>query len=399
MKREKRHPTTTANSSCLKAGRLLRKFILAGCAMVLLAGSMAVAAPTPPEGSTPSGAPTPPDKSAPASAEVSSNGYTLTVQYWLKLEQTARETEKALQEIYTETAAAIPHDQARLKTFFAKKLAEKFPGSTFNGVMGSVMLPNKMLAHFNDKFMIDRIEEVGRINVNYFLKQGQFVCSNGTNSVGGIINKANPSQSVFTKVDIDSMKSEAEKILGNRTVTANSAEEAVINDAYQLLAVTNNARMDTYAGELVVSTDAQQVALGLAEKGYKQRHQGEYQVGADGAKKAKSTSKDLELPSERNSSTRLLLRFLVIGGLFLLCAVIVKLSWHFLEAGFRNLKKNSKKKRRSSHSSSSSRSSSGSQGSSQHQSSSRSHSSSRSSRSHGSSRSRSSSRPHDPDTV
>ena len=374
--------------------RLLRKIIPTCCVLVFLAVTVVGAAPAPPETSTPPAVQVPANAPVPTAADVSSsNGYTLTVQYWLKLEQTARETEKALQELYTQTAAAIPDDPARLRAYFAKKLSEKFPRSSFNGVMGSVVLPNKMLAHFNDKFMVDRIEEVGSINVNYFLKQGQFVCSNGSNSVGGIINKANPSQSVFTKVDIDAMKTEAEKILGNRTVTANSPEEAVINDAYQLLAVTNNARMDTYAGQLVVSTEAQQYALGLAEKGYRQRHTGEYQAGAASQKKSKNSGKDLELPSEQSTSSKMLLRFGVIGGLFLLCALFVKLSWHFVGAGLKNLKKNSRKKRRSSHSSSGSRSSSSS---SQGNSSSRSHSSSRP---HGSSRSRSSSRSQDTDTV
>jgi hypothetical protein len=342
------------------------------------------AAPATPQASTPSAAPLP----VPVAVDVSANnGYTLTVQYWLTLEQTARETEKVLQELYTQTAAAIPDDPSRMRKYFAEKLSEKFPGSSFNGIMGTVVLPNKMLAHFNDKFTVDRFEEVGRISVNYFLKQGQFVCSNGTNSVGGIINKANPSQSVFTKVDINDMKKEAEKVLGNRTVEANSPEEAVINDAYQLLAVTNNARMDTYAGQLVVSTEAQQYALGLAEKGYKQRHQGEYQAGAAGEKKPRTASKDLELPSEQNSSTKLMLRFAVIIGLFLLCALFVKLSWHFLRAGFKSLKRNSNKKRRSSRFSTGSRSSSGSRGSSEQHSSSSSSSSSGSSRTHRSSRS------------
>ena len=288
------------------------------CATVFLSVSVISAAQVPPTASTPA-----------ATSDVSSNGYTLTVQYWLTLEQTARDTEKALQDIYTQTAAAIPDDPARLRSYFTQKLADKFPGSTFNGVMGTLVLPDKMRAHFNDKFMVDRIEEVGRINVNYFLKQGQFVCSNGTNSVGGIINKANPSQSVFTKVDIDAMKNESEKILGNRTVTANSAEEAVINDAYQLLSVTNNSRMDAYAGELVVSSEAQQVALGLAEKGYKQRHPGEYQAGGNGTTKTKAVTKDKEydIPSDQSVVSKILMRIIVIGGLFLLCALFVKMSW------------------------------------------------------------------------
>ena len=359
--------------------------------MIALAGSVA-AAPAPPAGAKPSDALAPPAAPVPAASDVSANGYTLTIQYWLKLEQTARETEKMLQDIYSQTAAAIPDDPARLRTYFTQKLADKFPGSSYNGVMGSVVLPNKLRVHFNDKFMVDRIEDVGMVNVNYFLKQGQFVVSNGTNSIGGIINKDNPSQSVFTKVDIESMKSEAEKILGNRTVTANSAEEAVINDAYQLLSTTNNARMDVYAGELVVSTQAQRVALGLAEKGYKQRHPGEYQGGGGGTPKSKVSTKELELPSEEGSTSRLALRFVVIGGLFLLCALIVKLAWHFMGAGFRSMKKSASKKRRSSRSSSSSDSSSESRhGSSHHRSSSHSHGSSRT---HSSSRVHRSSRPH-----
>ena len=388
-----------ANSSCSsgeQAGRFLRKLIPAGWLLMFLAVSLVGAATAPPQSSSPSIAPPP---AAPVSAvtEVSSNGYTLTAQYWLNLEQTARETEKVLQEIYTQTAAAIPDDPARMRSYFAKKLAEKFPGSSFNGVMGSVVLPNKMQAHFNDKFVVDRIEEVGRISVNYFLKQGQFVCSNGTNSVGGIINKANPGESVFTKVDVDIVKTEAEKILGNRTVAANSAEVAVVNDAYQLLAVTNNARMDTYAGQLVVSTEAQQYALGLAEKGYKQRHPEEYQAGAGGGKKQKN--KNFELPSEQSSSKKLLMQVVVVGGLFLLCALFVKLAWHFLGSGVKNLKKNSKRKRRSSNSTSGSRSSSSSSSSRSSSGSSGSSHGHSSSRSHSTSRSPGSSRPHDPDSL
>jgi len=376
-------------------------FIPAVCTAALLTASGLFATPAPVADPTPSVVATPTSRPTPSVSEVSSTGYTLTIQYWSKLEQTARETEKALQDIYTQTAATIPDDPARLRKYFAQKLADKFPGSTFNGVMGTVVLPDKMRAHFNDKFLVDRIEEVGRINVNYFLKQGQFVCSNGSNSVGGIINKANPGQSIFTKVDIDAMKTEAEKILGNRTVTANSAEEAVINDAYQLLSMTNNARMDTYAGELVVSTEAQRLALGIAEKGYRQRHPGEYQAGGDGAKKNKTATKYFDIPSEQSASTKLLLRFLVIGGLFLLCALFVKLSWHFVGAGFRNLKMNANKKRKRSRDSSDSEHSSGTRGSSHHRGSSRSNSSSRShgsSRGHGSSRSRGSSRSDEPES-
>ncbi len=383
MERIKLHPLPRTNRRGLKG--VLSLFVL--CVVMVLTASPLFAAPEPLTVSTP-----------PAASDVSTTGYTLTVQYWLSLEKTARETEKALQDIYTQTIAAIPDDPARLRSYFAQKLADKFPGSTFNGVMGTLVLPDKMRAHFNDKFMVDRMEEVGRINVNYFLKQGQFVCSNGTNSVGGIINKANPSESVFTKVDIDAMKTEAEKILGNRTVTVNSPEEAVINDAYQLLSVTNNSRMDTYAGELVVSPEAQQVAMGLAEKGYKQRHPGEYQAGGEGSKKVKSVAKEIEIPSDQSFSSKMIMRFLVIGGLFFLCALFVKLSWHFVGAGFRNLKKNASKKRRSSRASSSSSPGTPS-GSSPHRSSSRSQGSSRthsSSRVHGSSRSRESSpRPRD----
>jgi hypothetical protein len=305
-----------------QAGRLVRKLIVTSCALILLAVYVVGAAFATPEVSTPSTAPLP----APVAADVSAtNGYTLTVQYWLKLEQTARETEKVLQELYTQTVAAIPDDPSRMRRYFAEKLSEKFPGSNFNGIMGSVVLPNKMLAHFNDKFMVDRFEEVGRISVNYFLKQGQFVCSNGTNSVGGLINKANPGQSVFTKIDIDAMKREAEKIIGNRTVEANSPEEAVINDAYQLLAVTNNARMDTYAGQLVVSTEAQQYALGLVERGYKQRHLREYQAGAAGEKKLRTATSYQPQASQQNSSAKLLSRLVVILLLFLLfmgCVVL-----------------------------------------------------------------------------
>ena len=317
MEREKLQPVTRANSSCLnyeQLGRLVRKFILTSCALVLLASSVVNAAPATPEISTSSVAPLP----APVTVDNSTpNGYTLTVQYWTSLEQTARETEKTLQELQTQAAAAVPGDPSRMRKYFAGELAKKFPGSTFNGVTGSVVLPNKMQAHYNNKFVVDRIEEVGRINVNYFLKQAQFVCSNGTNSVGGIINKANPGESVFTKVDIDIVKTEAEKILGNRTVAANSAEVAIVNDAYQLLAVTNNARMDTYAGQLVVSTEAQQYALGLVEKGYKQRHPEEYQAGAGGGKKQKN--KNLELPSEQSSSTKWLLkRGMTMDGMGLL---------------------------------------------------------------------------------
>ncbi|MEI6306832.1 MAG: hypothetical protein WCP33_08420, partial [Deltaproteobacteria bacterium] len=95
---------------------------MTSCALILLAVSVFGAAFATPEASTPSAAPLP----APAAADVSANnGYTLTVQYWLKLEQTARETEKVLQELYTHTAAAIPDDPSRMRKHFAEKLSEK----------------------------------------------------------------------------------------------------------------------------------------------------------------------------------------------------------------------------------------------------------------------------------
>ena len=83
--------------------------------------------------------------------------------------------------------------------------------------------------------------------------------------------------------------------------------------------------MDTYAGQLVVSTEAQQYALGLAERGYKQRHQGEYQAGAAGEKKATTATSYQPQASQQNSSAKLLSRLVVILLLFLLfmgCVVL-----------------------------------------------------------------------------
>lgn len=276
----------------------------------------------------------------------SSDSYVLTIQSWLNLEHTALDTQKVLQEIHTQAVTAVSDDLSSQRAYFSQKLSDKYPGSTYNGMMGAVMLPDKMMAHFNDKFEIDRIESLGKINTNYFIKKNQFVCSNGTNSVGGTVNKANPSQSLFTKVDIASMKVPADKIVGSGTVENSGSVEAVINDAYQQLSLKTTERMDSYAERLIASADVQKEALRIAENGYRSRHLQDYQQASARNSQSKADSADLSLPSERRATKTWLLRAGVILLLFILCGLAINLIWRFMGFGFMSLTSVFKKDKR-----------------------------------------------------
>ena len=240
-------------------------------------GAPAPATPSPPlPQSPPAGSP------ASATSSVSDDGYMLTVKYLQICEKKAAELEAALQKLQAETTAGSSGDKVKQQAAFLKKLTELYPGSTFDGTSGTVPFLKGIVATFNSALKVDSIREDGKITITYLLAEGRIQLSQGANSITAIIDRVNPSRSVFVKVKIPDIEEEAERILwvqGQVWKSKDTVESAVLNDAYQLLSQTNRLRMDTFAADIIRNPALQAEALKIAGKGYRERHPEEYQAG------------------------------------------------------------------------------------------------------------------------
>ena len=226
-----------------------------------------------------------------ASTSGAADGFQRTVTAFQMFEKRGSEIATVLQKLHAETVAVNPGDTAKQQALFLKKLTERYPGSTYDGATGTVTYQKDFLATFNSALNVDSIKELGAVTVSYLLGAGSILLSDGVSSVTAVIDKTDPSRSRFSQAVIPLITDEAERILsipGYKRITTDSVETSILNDAYQLLSLTNALRMDYFAADVMRYPSLQRKALGIAAKGYIERHPREYQVGAEPAKPEKN---------------------------------------------------------------------------------------------------------------
>jgi hypothetical protein len=243
-------------------------------------------------------APSAPQRSA--SPSPSSDGYTLTTEYWRQLERLASEVESTLVSLDNQAATAFPTSKFERVTQVNNKLALKYPGAKYDGTSGTVPLPNHLVATFAQDLKVSKITDdysaAGRrTSRNYFVHERIFECSSGFNSIAGLVNSETPGNSMFTKVSYAAFQEAVGKIIpaSQSTKTAySSTGVAVLNDAYQLFAKAQGLRMDIFADNMLSSDDMYSAVLKHAQTGYKERHPAEIPVTDSpkaGAKESLST--------------------------------------------------------------------------------------------------------------
>jgi len=269
----------------------MKKSINVAMLLSLIVGSVASGAlgPSPP----------PPEVNTVATASV--DGYTLTVQSWNKLEQQALHLQEVLQDIFNQASSKFSTENETRTAYIAKKLIEKYPGSTYDGMMGSVALQNNLVAYFTGDLKVVRIgTTVQDVGANYYIQKGRFDFNYGNNSVTALINTAIPARSTFINVQLPELRANAEEILsslGKPRIASGSAEMAVLNDAYQILALTDKISMETFASNVLSSKEWQSKVLLTATKGYLERHPEEF--GEKSSSKPQPY-KELPAPSKKN---------------------------------------------------------------------------------------------------
>jgi hypothetical protein len=216
----------------------------------------------------------------------SQDGYSLTFRYWNELNKQANDLQNNLQNLYRQAAAAFPQDKERVIANFINKLNEQYPGSKFDGVSGSVLLPGKekLVAHVGKDFKVEIIEEIGTLNgamggIRYYLQKGVIALSSNIDGISATIDVGNAATTVFKTVHIYNFKEKAEKVISSidkEWIVPISAETAVLNDAYKLLAMTEKIRMDVFAGNVMCSEEWQDKVLAIARSGYYERHPEEF---------------------------------------------------------------------------------------------------------------------------
>lgn len=229
-------------------------------------------------GPEPSGSP----RGATGGSAVTTDGFQESISAFQLRVSKGREFVAFLNKLNAAVKAANPDNPVKQVASFQEQLSKAFPGSTYDGNKGRIVFQGNFTATFNSNMVVDSISETGEISATYLLDQGQIVVTYGTNSVTVVLDRSTPSRSAFTKVSIPAMRSEAENILtipGYQRKSADSVETAVLNDAYQLLSQTTGLRMDHFAAEIMRSVKMQNKALGIARRGYYERHPNEFQKG------------------------------------------------------------------------------------------------------------------------
>ena len=234
-----------------------------------------------------------PDRSSPFDSEDASpisssvDGFQRTVTAFQMFEKKGHEIVAVLQKLRAEAAAGNPGDTAKQQARFIGKLTELYPGSTYDGAKGAVPLPKNFVVTFNDTLTVDSIKEIGAVTVTYLLGRGSITLSYGVSSVTLVIDRPYPSRSKFSTAVIPAITDEAGRVLafpGYKRVATDSVETSILNDAYQLLSQTNALRMDYFAADVMRYPALQSKALGIAGKGYLERHPDEYQKVTEPAK-------------------------------------------------------------------------------------------------------------------
>lgn len=224
-----------------------------------------------------------------ASMSVSADGYQQTVAAFTHNEQRAGEISQQLRKLHDETSR-LESDSHKQLILFRKKLAELYPGSTYNGTLGTAIVDNESSASFDNKFSIGSIKKIGAVKVSYEFSSSQIMVSNEAGSATILIDRKIPFNSKFINVTLPAIEYTADKILvspGYKRIAADSSETSVFNDAYKLLSQTNGLRMDNFAADVLQNPANQSEILGIAETGYRERHPSEYVIGAESARPKK----------------------------------------------------------------------------------------------------------------
>ena len=274
------------------------------------------------------GAPAPPTSPPPraASPGVANDGYSLTALYFQAMKNKAVEIEGVLKTAQEQSAGAAPGDTAKQRALFLQKLEKQYPGVTFDGSNGSVPFQKNFVALFNSALKIECIRETGFVTLDYLVNQGKIQLTEGANSVAIIVDLTDPSRSSFVNVIIPAMKEAAEKIVidpDRKRIAADTAGAAVLNDAYQLLSLTNTTRMDIFVVDILSNPSAQQNALSVAASGYLERHALDYQAAAPGQKKKQVATRSNKFDDKRFYEDLLKILILIVALSATLCVLIV----------------------------------------------------------------------------
>ena len=217
------------------------------------------------------------------------DGFQRTVTAFQLFEKKGHEITAVLQKLRAEVVAGNPGNTAKQQAQFIRRLTELYPGSTYDGAKGTVAWQKDFVATFNDTLAVDSIKEIGAVTVTYLLGLGSITLSDGVSSVTAVVDRSFPTRSKFSTAVIPAIADEAGSVLavpGYKRIATDSVETSVLNDAYQLLSLTNALRMDYFAADIMRDPTLQNKALGIAGKGYLERHPRDYQKGPQPAKTA-----------------------------------------------------------------------------------------------------------------
>jgi hypothetical protein len=282
-----------------------------------------------PEPTTPSASPTqspPTGSTAPATRRDDSDGFQMTNRYFQTCVNMAAEIESVLQKLHAESVTGAPDDKAKQGTNFLKMLTERYPGATFDGRVGTVPFQENFVAYFNSALNVDNIKDVGPMTLDYQVKQGRIHISEGMNSVTILIDQTDPTRSSYINVTIPAIKEEAEQILADhdrKEMATDTAETAILNDAYQLLSQTNKMRMDIFATYVIVDPGMQEEALKCASSGYRVRHP----VDDQRRYPAQTTKKKSDAAPNKPTPARF---FEIVLTLFLIIVPVAGVLWAML---------------------------------------------------------------------
>lgn len=220
---------------------------------------------------------------APAAAAppLAQDGYDLTASVFDSFKKKGVELET---ELRTLLAAAATGDAAKQKEGFLKRLTEKYPGAAFDGKQGTIPYREHFTAAFTAAPAVQSITVTGTFTLTYYLAEDKISITQGENSISILLDLKNPERSLYVNTAIPSLKEEAAAIVqipGKTWLAADTPESAILNDAYNLMSVTQNTRMDVFAIQVASSDAMRKKILSVAANGYNERHRSEYRQGAD----------------------------------------------------------------------------------------------------------------------
>lgn len=202
------------------------------------------------------------------------NGYQETVAMWQKLEtEEVAKYSLLLQNFYAEVESQVGSDKSRLNQEFSRRLAEKYPGSSyFNGMSGILAVNNYTQITYNTSWKINSIQQrFGGLQKVYDVHNQILQISNGPNRISIKIDTKDPEKSLFTSADIPAISVTAQRISEKNRNRQGLPQplKNILNDVYaDRLAGLENMRMDKLAEKLVTNDETRQQVLVIADEIY-----------------------------------------------------------------------------------------------------------------------------------